>query len=192
MNRSGLVWAAFGACAAVVLGVMLFFTVQVLRLERSMAESQAQAALEENVRLALWRMDSAAAVLLRDDEPRSLAANRAPPSQQQGQVQQRFEQQSQTMISQQEFQQREAIAPKNAENWRSIEPALVERIADILPGAKLEPAEDKANADDTRRLASVPARLLVPASARPDSSLPWNTPLRLSLMTAWLGVIAAA
>jgi signal transduction histidine kinase len=194
---------AFLAALAMVLGVMVFFTVRVLEFERSMAEAQAQAALEENVRLALWRMDSAAAVLLKDEEePVRLAAN--PNMQQQsghqqqqqgGGISQRFDQLQQTMISQQEFQQRQAVAqpaPREEQAWKSIEPQLLDRIADILPGAHLEAVGKENAGDESRRLASIPARLVVPTSAMPDWALPWNTPLRVSLMVAWVCVVMAA
>ncbi len=196
MKRPAPVWLAFSGALAVVLAVMVFFTVRMLQFERSEAAAQAHAALEETIRLALWRMDSAAALML--DTPSGAAinlSNTATPLPTQQQVNDRFDQQFQGKISQQEYQQRGNLSQssnrRTIPNWRSIEPALLERIKDILPGASLEPATD-TNPDDTRRLASIPARLVVPGSATPDAGLPWHTPLRISLMVAWLGVLLAA
>lgn len=61
MNRSWILWSAFALCVAVVFGAMGWTTLTVLRLEDN---SRRQAVREENVRLALWRMDSAVAPLL--------------------------------------------------------------------------------------------------------------------------------
>ncbi|MGH7245289.1 MAG: hypothetical protein ACREJD_17900 [Phycisphaerales bacterium] len=43
---------------------MLFFTVKMLDFENRVDAAQSHAAMEETIRLALWRMDSAAALLL--------------------------------------------------------------------------------------------------------------------------------
>ena len=61
MNRPWLIWSAFGVCLAVVLSAMAWTTLTVMRLEDN---AQRQVVREENVRLALWRMDSAVAPLL--------------------------------------------------------------------------------------------------------------------------------
>ena len=52
-------WALFIACLAVVLAVMVWSTWTVLRLERGELDARRQAAAQETVRLALWRMESA-------------------------------------------------------------------------------------------------------------------------------------
>jgi len=64
---------AFTLCLAVVLTALAWVSVTVLRLEREQATAQEQAALEENVRLALWRMDSAVAPLLARENMRPIS-----------------------------------------------------------------------------------------------------------------------
>ncbi len=61
MKRPLLVWLVFAACAAVGCGVLAWFTREMLRLDHESTEARRLAAVEENVRLALWRMDSALA-----------------------------------------------------------------------------------------------------------------------------------
>ena len=65
MKRDWPIWIGFVFCLAIVLAAMGFISLTALRLDRAeadarRAESQArrQAAWEEKVRLALWRMDS--------------------------------------------------------------------------------------------------------------------------------------
>jgi len=55
------IWASFGVCLVIVLAAMGWTSLTVLRLEE---QSRTQSVREENVRLALWRMDSALAPLL--------------------------------------------------------------------------------------------------------------------------------
>lgn len=64
------VWTLFAVCLVVVLVAMAWSSVIVLRLERAEVLAQAQAELEENSRLALWRMDSALAPLLAQESAR--------------------------------------------------------------------------------------------------------------------------
>ena len=52
-------WLAFGLALAVVLGVMGWVTSKLLEMERERVEGEQRAAIEEKVRLALWRLDSA-------------------------------------------------------------------------------------------------------------------------------------
>jgi signal transduction histidine kinase len=192
MKRPMLAWTIFSAAVAVALGVMLYFTVEMLAFERSMAQAQAHAALEETVRLALWRMDSTAAVLLhqKSEFPELTNKNSAIPQQN---VAQRFEPEAQQAISSNEMQLRQSLEQSPATDWHKIAPVLLDRISDILPGATLEDTTDRTRSPtDTRLLATIPARLIVPASALPDSSLPWNTPARISLMIAWGCVLLAA
>ena len=59
MKRPIYVWLLFALCAALLLAVMAWLTSTVLDLERDRASRQQQAAFEETVRLAMWRMDSA-------------------------------------------------------------------------------------------------------------------------------------
>lgn len=61
MTRPWHIWAAFGLCLIIVLAAMGWTSLTVLRLEE---QSRTQAVREENVRLALWRMDSSLAPLL--------------------------------------------------------------------------------------------------------------------------------
>ena len=64
MNRPWHIGTVFGLCLAVVLGAVGWLTVTVVRLNRAEALARQQAAIEENVRLALWRADSALAPLV--------------------------------------------------------------------------------------------------------------------------------
>lgn len=61
------IWLAFGICSAVVFAAMAWISWTVLRLEHAML---GQARLEENVRLALWRMDSSVAPLVAQESAR--------------------------------------------------------------------------------------------------------------------------
>jgi signal transduction histidine kinase len=64
MRRPWHVATLFCVCLAVVLAAMGWVSVTAWRLNEREAASRYQAALEERVRLALWRMDSAIAPLL--------------------------------------------------------------------------------------------------------------------------------
>ena len=64
MKRSWLVWIGFSLCLVVTAAAMTWMTCAVVRLDRAEAEARRQAALEENVRLALWRADSTLAPLV--------------------------------------------------------------------------------------------------------------------------------
>ena len=59
MNRPWQIGLVFGLALAVVLAAMGWISAEVLRLDRAQAEARRQALQEENVRLALWRMESA-------------------------------------------------------------------------------------------------------------------------------------
>lgn len=61
MKRPLLTWIVFAACTLTGLGVLGWFSAEMLRLERGAAQAREIAAREESVRLALWRMDSALA-----------------------------------------------------------------------------------------------------------------------------------
>ncbi len=191
------VWWLFVLTLIPVLTAMGVLTGHVLSFEASTAKAQAHAALEENVRIALWRMDSLAAVLLKKDSSKQIASNFQQQVEPAQQPSQRYDSGYQSQLNRQEFQQRLAFNDAATQEWRPIEPLLLDRIRDLLPGATLEPAPplDPDSPDietaDTRRLASIPARLVVPASALPNSDLPWNTPVRLSLIIAWLFALVA-
>jgi len=64
MTRSWHIWIAFGLCLAIVFGAMGWTTWTVLRLDRAQINARREAAMEETVRLALWRMDSALTTLV--------------------------------------------------------------------------------------------------------------------------------
>ncbi|HET6897804.1 MAG TPA: HAMP domain-containing sensor histidine kinase [Vicinamibacteria bacterium] len=77
--RPARVWLVFAACAAALLGAMVWISLTVLRLERAEQQARAQAALEENTRLALWRLDSALMPLLAQEAARPSAPLPADP-----------------------------------------------------------------------------------------------------------------
>lgn len=58
MKRLWLVWFLFALFLAVGFAAMAWISFTILRLDRAETDARQNAALEENVRLALWRMDS--------------------------------------------------------------------------------------------------------------------------------------
>lgn len=64
MSRTGRVWLAFAAGLAVVLSALAWVSVTALRLDSARRRADRQAAAEEKIRLALWRMDSALVPLI--------------------------------------------------------------------------------------------------------------------------------
>lgn len=64
MKRLWPLWMLLSLSLAVVFGVMSWLSLSVLRLERAEATARYEAAFEEQVRLALWRADSALPSLL--------------------------------------------------------------------------------------------------------------------------------
>lgn len=70
MRRLGTVWLIFGLCVALAAGAMARLGSMALALERAEAKARQQAALEENLQLALWRMDSALAPLIAEESAR--------------------------------------------------------------------------------------------------------------------------
>jgi signal transduction histidine kinase len=70
MKRPWHIWIGFLLCLAVVLAAMGWISLTVLRLDRAAAEARQQAAREEHIRLALWRMDSALAPLVTQESAR--------------------------------------------------------------------------------------------------------------------------
>jgi signal transduction histidine kinase len=70
MRRPWHIWIAFALCLVVVLTAMGWISLATLRLDRAEVEARHQAALEENVRLALWRLDSTLAPLLAQESAR--------------------------------------------------------------------------------------------------------------------------
>ncbi len=70
MKRCWRIWTAFAVCLLVVAAAMAWISLAALRLDRAETAARRRAALEENVRLALWRMDSALAPLVAQESAR--------------------------------------------------------------------------------------------------------------------------
>jgi len=70
MIRPWHTWMIFSLCVAVVVAAMGWISLTALRLDRAEAAARRQAVLEENVRLALWRMDSALAPVVGQESAR--------------------------------------------------------------------------------------------------------------------------
>ncbi len=70
MKRAWLVWLAYAVCAAAVLGAMGWVCLTVLRLDRAEAQARRDAAAEESIRLALWRMENALSPLIIQENAR--------------------------------------------------------------------------------------------------------------------------
>jgi signal transduction histidine kinase len=64
MNRSWRVWSVFALGLLVATGALAEVSRTVLRLDREGAQARRQAVVEENVRLALWRMDAALSLFI--------------------------------------------------------------------------------------------------------------------------------
>jgi hypothetical protein len=62
------------ACVALACGALGWLSVTTLRLERAEAQARAEGAVEERVRLALWRMDGRLARLLAQESTRVVSA----------------------------------------------------------------------------------------------------------------------
>jgi signal transduction histidine kinase len=70
MNRPWQIWTAFALCLAVVLSALGYISTTALKLDHAQAAARKQADLEERVQLALWRMDSALAPLIAQENAR--------------------------------------------------------------------------------------------------------------------------
>lgn len=70
MRRFLQPWALFGTCVLILLGAMGWLSVLLLRLDQASASARQRAILEENCRLALWRMDSMTASLMAAENAR--------------------------------------------------------------------------------------------------------------------------
>lgn len=70
MNRPWIIWSLSAFCALVVFGAMGLVTQHTLSLEKGRVHAEAKAELEERIRLALWRMDTAAAGILAEENNR--------------------------------------------------------------------------------------------------------------------------
>lgn len=68
-SRGLLVWAALVLCALLVIGAMAWLTRNVLDAKREQASAEIRAAVEEQTRLALWRMDAIGSeIVLRENQ----------------------------------------------------------------------------------------------------------------------------
>jgi signal transduction histidine kinase len=70
VNRPLHVWLLFALCAALVLATFGWLTHNTLRLDDAQRRAAQEAEIEGRVRLALWRMDSALALLLAQENAR--------------------------------------------------------------------------------------------------------------------------
>ncbi|MCU0795964.1 MAG: HAMP domain-containing histidine kinase [Akkermansiaceae bacterium] len=68
-------WLALAVCGIAILGSMAGLTHLVLSAEQGRAEADARAALEEKVRLALWRMDAVAAGVVIEENRRAFSGD---------------------------------------------------------------------------------------------------------------------
>lgn len=68
-GRGAVVWTILAVCAALVLGAMAWLTRNVLDAKREQAAAEIRAAVEEQTRLALWRMDAIGSeIILRENQ----------------------------------------------------------------------------------------------------------------------------
>jgi signal transduction histidine kinase len=74
MKRAWHIWAAYAAGLLTLVGGMGWVTGVALSLDRDRLEAQGRAEFEEQVRLALWRLDSRAAVLVARETARPYSA----------------------------------------------------------------------------------------------------------------------
>lgn len=70
MKRPWQVWLAFTLCGLVLAAAMGWLTIHALRVDRARSLAQAKATLEQNVSLALWRMDTKLAPLIAEEATR--------------------------------------------------------------------------------------------------------------------------
>ncbi len=73
-NIAWLVHGLFIVCAMLILGAMTALTRGVIATEREKARAEAKAEEQERMRLALWRMDAAAAAWIADEAQRPVMA----------------------------------------------------------------------------------------------------------------------
>jgi signal transduction histidine kinase len=64
VKRSFHIWLLFSICAGLLLSVTVWASIIVIRLERENTQALRKAELEESIRLAMWRLDSAAAPII--------------------------------------------------------------------------------------------------------------------------------
>jgi signal transduction histidine kinase len=76
-------------------------------------------------------------------------------------------------------------------DWPTIRESLLDRVADLLPGASLEPVGENPDGDESRLLAALPMMRLVPGPRTNGADL-GPSPMILSLAAAWVCVMVAA
>ncbi|RPI80053.1 MAG: sensor histidine kinase, partial [Planctomycetaceae bacterium] len=74
MRRPWQIWGTFLACLALVAAAVGWLSVRAWQADRAEVEARQLAALEENVRLALWRMDSLVAPFVASESVRPPSA----------------------------------------------------------------------------------------------------------------------
>ena len=274
-------WIAFAACLAVAAMGLAALTHRALEADRAEATVRHEAAIEENVRLALWRIDSTLIALVARETanvrgtqivppvvetfvvdatgrrrtiagaadrdavrldaaallaglPQPQTAGEPPPGLDAQQVADLPAQQARNFSElqarrqtlQQNLAQQQAAAPEITAatplaaltavwtgdalvlarrvppqadgatvegciiDWPRLRADLLAAIADLLPHASLEPAQDAAAASDQRLLAAIPARL-VPGAVPATAAVGWS-PLRGTLAAAWVAMALAA
>jgi signal transduction histidine kinase len=70
MTRPWHIWAAFAACAGIVLAAAGWVSLEALQADANEAAAREKSILEENTRLALWRMDSLMGPLVAQENAR--------------------------------------------------------------------------------------------------------------------------
>jgi signal transduction histidine kinase len=70
MRRSWQIWLTLAGCLAIAVAALGYLTQKALELDRAELAARQQTELEENVRLALWRMDTAAAPIVANESAR--------------------------------------------------------------------------------------------------------------------------
>ncbi len=77
MKRSWHVWMVFAGCLLGAVGAMVWLTRQAIESDRQRQIAQADAELEQNVSLALWRMDTELAPIIAEEVIRPVSDYRA-------------------------------------------------------------------------------------------------------------------
>ena len=77
MKRPRTVWLIFGVCLAIVATGLLRLSALIVGLENTERELRQQSAFEESIRVALWRMDSAVAPIIAEENSRPYYSYRA-------------------------------------------------------------------------------------------------------------------
>ena len=70
MNRPWQIWSVFALCAGVALAAMGWLTMETLHVDRQLIAAQADAELEQEISLTLWRMDTKLAPLIAEEVAR--------------------------------------------------------------------------------------------------------------------------